>query len=360
MTKSLTFLLAVLIALQCGCIRAGQSAKQNITEPTELSIKQHLQEELKEKSAQKAVAIKPFRLVRNGLGGGFVFPAGISYSEAGTIYISDNNGHRIHYWPVDSPTTTAFMPESGSGKLKFPNTIVYADEKVYISDNDGIKIFSPDGHFQRLIRPYLGIFSFIRTGKESIFANTLVRNAGTDDPLIVELDQNGKELRGFGRRQNVAGHNGLEDEAFLTVSGSRLLAAFKYKPIVEQYDIGSGKLIGSFNIDHLVFSSMAAELERLHVPDKPGQGKVFVPRYLAGIRTLGERIFVCLSLPEPEIWEVDQKGNPLRKFQISGLPVAVDIFGFDVRSVKDKLTFSIGIIDQGWHATVAELDGTNN
>jgi len=348
----------VVIALQSGCAETRQSVvNQNATEPSELTVKQHLQQELKQDPGRRVVSIAPYRLVRNSAGAGFVFPASISYSDSGTLYISDNNGHRIHYWPVDSPIITAFSPERGNGKLKFPNSIQYADGQILISDNDGIKIFSPEGHLQRLIRSYFGIFSFTKTTKKTIFANTLIRNAEVDDPLIVELDQRGKEIRRFGLRQNVAGHNGLEDQAFLTVSGSLLLAAFKYRPLVEIYDVESGKLIGSFNIDHPVFRSLPRELERQRIPEKPAEGRVFVPRYLAGIRSSGNRIFLCLSLPEPEIWEVDQKGNRLGEFHVLGLPPAVDIFGFDVRSVKDKMTFSIGIIDQGWHATVSELDG---
>lgn len=361
MAKFLTSLLTVVIALQCGCVRTGQSVvKKSATEPSELTVKQHLQEDLKENSGPRIGAITPYRLVSNKAGSAFVFPASISYSDSGTIYISDNNGHRIHYWPVDSRTTTAFLPESGNGKLKFPNSIQYADGKIFISDNDGIKVFSPDGHLQRLIRPYFGIFSFTKSTNETIFANTLIRNAEAQDPLIVELDERGKELRGFGRRHNVAGHNGLEDQTFLAISGSVLLAAFKYQPLVEIYDVKSGKLIQTFDIDHPVFRALPRELERQRVPETLGEGRVFVPRYLAGIRASGDRIFLCLSLPEPEIWEVDQKGNRLGEFHVSGLPPAVDIFGFDIRPIKDKLTFSIGIIDQEWHATVAELEVNPN
>ena len=360
MAKFLTSVLTVAVALQCGCLRTGQSVvKQSATEPSEFTIKQHLQQDLKENSV-RAKAVTPHRLVSNRAGSEFVFPASISYSDSGTIYISDNNGHRIHYWPVDASTATPFLPESGNGKLKFPNSIQYVDGKIFISDNDGIKVFSPDGHLQRLIRPYFGIFSFIKTTKGNIFANALIRNADAQDPLMVEINQHGKELRGFGRRHNVAGPNGPEDQAFLAVSGTLLLAAFKYQPLVEIYDVESGKLIESFDIDHPVFRSLSRELERQRVPEKPGEGRVFVPRYLAGMRASGNRIFLCLHLPEPEIWEVDHKGNRLGVFHVSGLPPAVDIFGFDIRSVKDKYTFSIGIIDQEWHATIAELEANPN
>ena len=355
MAKFLTCLFIGIIALQYGCVRTGQSSlKLNAGEPSELTVKQHLQQKLKREFPQRGRDITPYRLVTNRFGSGFVFPAGISYSDTGTIYISDNNGHRIHYWLVDSSTTTAFLPETENGKLKFPNSIQCADGKIFISDNDGIKVFSPEGHLQRLIRPYFGIFSFTKTAHDTIFANILIRNAEADDPLIVELDQRGKEIRRFGLRQNVAGHHGLEDQAFLTVSGNLLFAAFKYRPTVEIYDVEAGTRVGSFDINHPVLRSLATELERQRVPEKPAEGRVFVPRYLAGIRALGNRIFLCLSLPEPEIWEVDHKGNRLGEFYVSGLPPAVDIFGFDVRSVKDKLLFSVGTIDQGWHATVFE------
>ena len=360
MTKLLTSILTVAVALQCGCLRTGQSVvKQSATEPSEFTVKHHLQQDQKENSVRMEV-VTPYRFVSNQAGSEFVFPASISYSDSGTIYISDNNGHRIHYWPVDASTSTAFLPESGNGKLKFPNSIQYVDGEIFISDNDGIKVFTPDGHLQRLIRSYFGIFSFIKTTKENIFANSLIRNADAQDPLIVELNQHGKELRGFGRRHNVAGHNGLEDQAFLAISGSLLLAAFKYQPLVEIYDVESGKLMGSFDIDHPVFRALSRELEWQRVPQKPEEGRVFVPRYLAGIRASGKRIFLCLHLPEPEIWEVDQKGNRLKEFRVSGLPPAVDIFGFDIRSVTDKLTFSIGIIDQEWYATIAELEANPN
>lgn len=363
MAKVLTCLLLAVVALNGACVRTGElaSSKQTANTPfSELSVKLELQQALKETTDQKTFAIAPHRLVKNGQGAGFVLPAGMSYSDSGGLYISDNNGHRIHYWPVDSSTAESLTPQSGKGKLKFPNSILCANEKVFVSDNDGIKVFSAGGQFERLIRPYYGIFSFTKTTKDTIFANTLIRNSQPQDPLIVELDHNGREIRGFGLRRNVAGHNGLEEEAFLALSQNVLLAAFKYRPSVELYDIDSGKMIGSFDIDHPVFRSLATELERRGVSDKQEKGRIFLPRYLAGIRVLGSRVFICLALPEPEIWEVDQIGNRLARFQVSGLPHAVDVFGFDVRSVGSNLLFSVGIIDQGWNTTVSELRINSN
>jgi hypothetical protein len=119
-------------------------------------------------------------------------------------------------------------------------------------------------------------------------------------------------------------------------------------------------MTASFDVAHPVFQYLAGELERKGIRDTQENGRVFVPRYLAGIRVSGNRIFLCLALPEPEIWEVDRNGTPLVQFHILGLPPAVDVFGFDLRSVGDSLIFSIGIIDQGWKATVSELRSNTN
>jgi hypothetical protein len=355
--------LLVLVALNdaCGHIGKSDSPRPQTTSPfAELMIKRELQQTSIQQTNAKVLSLTPFRSVTKGAGAQFVFPASLSYSESGTLYISDNNGHRIHYWRVDSPNAVTLEMQPGEGRLKFPNSIECSGEHIFISDNDGIKIFSADGKFERLIRPYFGIFSFIKSDREGFFANTLIRNANSTDPLIVELDRSGKEIRGLGLRQNITGHNGLEDQAFLALSHQRLFAAFKYRPHIEIYDLKSGKLTASFDVAHPVFQSLANELERRGIRDNQENGRVFLPRYLAGIRVFENRIFLCLALPEPEIWEIDRNGKPLAQFHISGLPPAVDVFGFDIRSVGNSLIFSLGIIDQGWNATVSELRSSSN
>jgi WD40 repeat protein len=321
----------------------------------ELGVKQRLQQAVEKDEEQNGSKVTPFRILNNRQGG-IVFPASLCYSDSGGLYISDNNGHKIEYWPSDSSTAKALPTEAPKGELKFPNTVQWSsDGRILVADNDGIKVFSPEGQFEGLTRSYLGISSFAITDKRTILANTLIRNPADDDPLIVEIEQGGKQVRGFGARRNVAGHNGAEDVAFLTLSKTLLFAAFKYHPTVEIYDIDSGKLVQTLAIDHPVFRALPNELKSEGLSEGQQHGRVFIPRYLAGIRILDNRLFLCLHLPEPEIWELDQKGNRLAEFRISGLPPAVDFFGFDVRRDQGNLLFAVGIIDQGWNATVSEI-----
>ena len=166
----------------------------------------------------------------NNRQGGMVFPASLCYSSSGGLYISDNNGHKIHYWPSDSLTARVLPTGPAQGELKFPNTVQWSSGRILVSDNDGIKMFSAEGHLERLIRSYFGVSSFTITDKGTILANTLIRSPDNGDPLIIEIEPGGKQVRGFGTRRNLAGHNGAEDVAFLALSKTLLFAAFQTPP----------------------------------------------------------------------------------------------------------------------------------
>lgn len=310
-----TCLFIVLAFGACATKREETETKTGPTNPfPELSVKQRLQQSVGRDDEKNAADVVPFRMLNNRQGG-IVFPANLCYSSSGGVYISDNNGQRIGYWPPDSSTAKVFPTDAAKAVLKFPNSIQSSADRVLVADNDGIKMFSPDGHLERLIRSYLGIASFTIMKNGNILANTLIRNAAKDDPLIVELEQSGKQVRGFGARQNVAGHNGAEDVAFLAPSKTFVFVGFKHRPSVEIYDIDSASLVQALIIDHPVFRNLQNALESETRSQGEQRGRVFIPRFLAGIRVLNERVFLCLHLPEPEIWELDQKGKRLRNFE---------------------------------------------
>ena len=355
MIRLLTICFFIVLAYgPCALKRKEAVTKTEITSVfPELGVKQRLQQSVKTGQEKNILDITPFRMLNNRQGG-MVFPASLCYSSSGGLYISDNNGHKIHYWPSDSLTARVLPTGPAQGELKFPNTVQWSSGRILVSDNDGIKTFSPEGHLERLTRSYFGISSFTVTDKGTILANTLIRNPADDDSLIVELEPGGKQLRGFGVRRNVAGHNGAEDVAFLAVSKTVMFAAFKHHPTVEIYNLEFGSLIQRLTIDHPVLRDLQKDLTSENVSEGQQRDRVFLPRYLAGIRVVDNRIFLCFHLPEPEIWEINRQGTPLAQFRIAGLPPAVDIFGFDVRLDKGDLFFAVGTIDQRWNATVSE------
>jgi hypothetical protein len=248
----------------------------------------------------------------------------------------------------------ALSIDSEKGELKFPSNIRYAQNRLYVSDNDGIKVYSPDGKFERLIRCFIGIFFFTITDKQAFLVSPLIRNPEPEDPLLIEIDMNGKQLRSFGHRTN--GHNGIDDQAYLALYGNSIYVAYKHRPLVEIYSFESGSLVKSFNVNHPVFNTLEKELQSKGVSEKQRQGRVYVPRYLAGIQVWKGRVFLCLHLPEPEIWEMNEQGDLRQTYRITGLNPAVEIFGFDLHANGENLNSSLGIIDAEWKTTVCELN----
>ncbi len=337
------------------CARQSSSATKRETGASqfpELSVKQALQNSSSKLSSNSQLRTAS-RSISTATGAGFVLPVSASYSESNDLYIADNNAHKILRWPAGSTNAAAVSIDPEKGELKFPSNIRYAQNKLYVSDNDGIKVYSSDGKFERLIRCFIGIFSFTITDKQTFLVSPLIRNPEPKDPLLIEFDTHGKQLRSFGRRTN--GHNGLDDQSYLALSGNSIYVAYKYRPQVEIYSYGSGSLVKSFTVDHPVFSTLEKELQSQVISDKQ-QGRVYVPRYLAGIKVWKGRVFLCLHLPVPEIWEVNEKGDLRQAYRITGLAPAVEVFGFDLHANGDNLIFSLGIIDPGWKTTVCELN----
>lgn len=346
--RCLSLLAGLLFSLSCAKHSASEPESKN-TFP-EFVIKQRLQADT------FGTVLATSRQVTNDAGGNFVVPSAIAYSPEGDVYIADNNGQVVHRWKANSDRAEVFLSQK-TGALNFPYAIQYENRKLYVSDNDGIKIFSEDGQFEKLIRIYFGVFSFVVTSKATILVNTLLREADDSDPLIVELDHNGKLMRGFGVRRNVPGHNGLEDKAFFAIDNGQLFVAFKHRPSVEIYDIDSGKLSRTLDISHPVFLSLANALLLDHeVSEKKLSGEATIPKYLAGIRTSGGRVFVCLYLPRPEIWEINNAGLQVKQIGVLADSAALEIFGFDVRASDATVKVSLGLTNPELSPSVCEVN----
>lgn len=287
-----------------------------------------------------------------GKGTDFVLPSGVSYATTGDLYVSDNNGQTIHRWTVGNDQENVFLAKNAVGKLEFPNTIQWTNKHVFVADNDGLKVFSVEGTFERLIRTYFTIFSFVVTERSTILINPLIRKADANDPLIIELDNEGKRIRGFGLRHNEANKNGVDDRAFLTVANGLLFAAFKYRQSIEVYGIASGDLVRTISINHDALNHLPDLLAQSSIPT---DNRNLSPRYIAGVRAIQDQVFVCLHLPQPEILVFDEQGRILKQFRVSITTPAIDIFGFDARASGKNIELAIGVLDPNWNSTVYEF-----
>lgn len=127
----------------------------------------------------------------------------------------------------------------------------------------------------------------------------------------------------------------MDSRAYLAVYQDQLAVAFKYYPLLRFYD-GKGMLVRESRIGIPVL-----ELIEKYNHDKgftnPVPSVVNLTRSLAGIQTVGGRIFVLLHLPRIEIHEIDRSGRDIATFYADGPTDIIDYAGFVVWRDGDDL-----------------------
>lgn len=297
---------------------------------------------LKDLTLTNAVTLRTEHTVRKGDGADFVFPSSLLVDRDGEVLIADNNGHAIYRWSNGHPKTTALVSSTSEYPLQFPTTIQEVGGKIYVADNDGIKVFKKNGRFESLLRTYYALFDFVLSDDRSIYANPEFRNLKDSDPLIVKLSPNGQRVSGFGRRLNHPKFKGFDDRAFLARSGKLLFAAFRHRPQVAVFDLSQEQLVREFPVSHSAFESLAklAQDEKI---TNPTPAQVVLPRYIAAVTVLADSVFVLLHLPHVEIVEFSLDGAEKRRYRSAEITEARDYFGLAVRRESDSVKFFVGV-----------------
>jgi hypothetical protein len=162
----------------CGCRRVpanGAPSKSAPPNPGDsVDIEYHITDRAILDPSQPAAA--PAVVLRSvqydsKVGGPFIYPVSLAAGKEGGAYISDNNAQRIEYYPPNSDRIVSLPAQQEKGQLEWPNTVRLFKNSIFISDNDGIKVFKRDGSFQRLLRIYYQAASFVVASDGSIYAN---------------------------------------------------------------------------------------------------------------------------------------------------------------------------------------------
>ncbi|MDW7761553.1 MAG: 6-bladed beta-propeller [Acidobacteriota bacterium] len=197
----------------------------------------------------------------------------------------------------------------GPGDFMHPwNGDVSEDGDLYILDSQRMSVMSKEGQFLRGFKVLFRFHDFI-VFKDNIWANCTYPDENKN-PLIIRIDQNGKLLDAFGDRLDIPGHFSFDSEVFLGKLESGIIAAFHRHPIVRIYSF-QGELLQEIRIDLKILK----ELEKLNTDKAYNNRKPEnipyprLPRLIAGVTTIKNRIFVLLHLPRIEILELDAAGN---------------------------------------------------
>lgn len=346
MTRTKPFLfvaLSVCLLLHAGCMRHS-AAVGGGTSPEVSGA--DLEYGIKQKGMLKAADLKsrPLkfgRRIQSELGGNdkFVYPVSLAISDRGVVYISDNNANLIRYYSPDSDSILNMPIQPGQGKLVYPNWVKAWKDSFLVTDNDGIKVFKTDGTFQRLLRSFYQINDFAVGPDGKIFINPSFVKRRADNPLIVELDSTGKRVNAFGTRLNGPDSVGLSDELHLCIGGEYVFAAFRHSPLIKIFST-SGTFVREFSVDHPAFpdlTPLSGDAKFIN----PEPSKFRLPTYISGARVVGDRLFVLLDLPQPEIVEFTFEGREENRYRADISPPARTYKGFDVQRAGNTYQFWI-------------------
>ena len=284
------------------------------------------------------------------------YPASLTTSGDRHIYLSDNNGHKIFNISSDSELPIQFSKErkDSDESLKYPNTIKIYREKIFVSDNDGIKVFNKSGEFEKTLRVYYSINSFTIDSKGDFFINPNFLEPNQENPLIIKLDKNGTRTGEIGQITNSAEYNGLEGNAYVETSDKYIILAYKHLPLVKIFDSENGRLIRKIKVEASIFDELGKLKENKEFVN-PRKGINVLPRYVAGLKVLQNKIFLLLHLPHPEIVVLNFQGKEIIRFRAEELRES-NYFGFDIRLVGDEYQFIVGAIELSQRPTIIEFN----
>lgn len=329
----------------CGCSRAVTNEEPSISNLPNLADVVDIEDDIKNRALRDdsdalAVSLTVGRSIQSGSKAGepLVYPVSLAARSEGGVYISDNNAHRINYYPPNSDEIVSLPAQIGKGQLEWPNTIRLMKDSILVSDNEGIKVFKLDGSFQRLLRIYYQASSFAVDASGNIYGNPHFATQKSSNTLIVKLNSEGTLVKGFGTRIGLSDHFGLDDKAFLCCAGKFLFVVFMHRPEVQMFDT-QGTFIREFHLDHSSFDQLA----RLLVDERfvhPGSGKVRLPQYVAGASVVGDRLLILLDLPKVQIVEFDFEGQELARYSCDYQPFpSVRYRGFDALLIGNTYHF---------------------
>jgi hypothetical protein len=324
---------SAVLAVSCGrfSLETGKPTKSESV----IVVKKRLWQESSLDAATSLTTTRDFKM-KKGMPVGR--PASFIISADNNAYVSDNSDGKLFRIAPDFTS----IDELGDLDLKYPTTIRENKDKLFVYDNNGINIVRKDGQLIGTVKSFLKIEDFDLVNENSYLVGLAEPKPEVDVNLVALLDSSGKQIDSIGKAHFLS-YPQIENRAFVQIEGGQAYLCYKFAPLCEIYDLKSKTLVRSFDISSSIFPRLV-ELKEDKQFVNPEPGKYKLPKFVAGIRIIRDRIFVLLHTPNPEIVEFTQSGEEVGRY-ISSETEALDYFGFDVRLTKETKQFFVGAID---------------
>jgi hypothetical protein len=267
----------------------------------------------------------------------FHHPVDLGISADSHIFVCDNYLHQIiKFNKTGEYKGTIGRKGEAPGEFLFPNKIgVSSEGGLFILEGgkQRVQIINQEGKYIREFMVFDHINDFlVRDG--AIYANCLYPDEKEENPLVIRLDAYGKIIGAFGKRINQARHLSIDSTVFLAQSTNEIITVFEHYPLVRRYS-PDGNLIKEFRININILN----RLEKYNYKKQftnPSAQVIRLPRLIAGVKVIGNRIYILAHLPRLEIIEVDMDGNIRDYYYSEALKDVLNLSGFEVSRRTEK------------------------
>ena len=267
------------------------------------------------------------------------------------VFVAENNRGKIYGINLENNSVKELFGESKSNiRLIYPTTIKFFKDNLLLFDNEGLKKFDREGRFLSLNKVFNSVSHFDIDSNGIIYANSLVSKSKEENPLILKINEQGEVLEGFGKRNSTKS----EEEAYVSINNKFIITGKKNFQSIQVFNKNDNSLVKDFPVSHPIFAELGKSIAEFK-DDFLKEGKTFLPRYVAGVKILDEKVFVLLFLPYVEIVELDLRGNEITRYQVKDKTNCFDYFGFDVRLVGEQHQFIVGAMTSPFSPTLKLL-----
>jgi hypothetical protein len=252
------------------------------------------------------------------------------------IYVLDNNLHKAVVFDKNGKyrDVVSGIAGKGPGDLLYPNHITTFGDKIAISDNNGLNIFSKDHKFLDRIRTFLNVSTFC-VFKDHVYCSVRGRYK-EKAPLFLKMSMNGRVQKAFyDTNTDDVIFPMCNDGWVLPVNGEIIYLSRHWNKMC-LYNPENNKV----EITKIQYRLMD-ELEKRNLLDinrKKGNYKYF-SRMLASAAEFENRLFVFLKMPRLEILEINREGKILNHFYNDTDFTRMRWYDFEIEREGSKILF---------------------
>jgi hypothetical protein len=196
-----------------------------------------------------------------------------------------------------------------SSRLVWPSALRRHKDRLYVSDDRGIHVYTSSGIQKQRIPSFLTIRDFAVGHNGRLHINPL--SVEQPRPVVITIDQNGRHLGSWDwprTDDSAAASEGLQNAAHLAACGPQLAVAGVHSPSIHLLD-DHLRLTATIPVPFPGEDALRV-LATQRTLVRPDPSTHWLPRFIAGISCSQSRLFVLLDLPWLQVVEIALDRNP--------------------------------------------------